>query len=119
MTVARGGRDVNLTLEPETVPLTRTPEGVIRVGGTRVPLDTVVYAFRNGASAEAIVDRFPSLKLADVYGAITYYLRHTTEVDAYIAAREREADDLRREVEARFPQDGLRAKLLSRHAAQP
>jgi hypothetical protein len=57
--------------------------------------------------------------LADVYGSIAYYLRHTTEVDAYIAAREREADDLRREVEARFPQEGLKAKLLARQAARP
>jgi hypothetical protein len=40
-------------------------------------------------------------------------------VDAYIAAREREADDLRREVEARFPHNGLKAKLLARQAARP
>jgi uncharacterized protein (DUF433 family) len=108
---------VSLTLEPETVPLTRTPDGSIRVGGTRVPLDTVIYAYRNGASAENIVDRFDTLILADVYWVIGYYLRHTAEVDAYLAERDRRADEVRRECEKRFPQDGMKAKFLSRHAS--
>lgn len=105
------------TLEPEAVPLTRTPEGVIRVGDTRVPFDTVVYAFRDGATAETIVDRFPTLTLADVYAAIAYYLRHTAEVDAYLAEQERKAAEVRVENERRFPPDGVRARLLARRSA--
>ncbi len=31
-------------------------EGVYRVGDTHVPLDSVVYFFRNGMSAESIVE---------------------------------------------------------------
>jgi uncharacterized protein (DUF433 family) len=105
---------VSLTLEPETVPLTRMPDGVIRVGGTRVPLDTVIYAFRDGATAETIIDRYPVLNLADVYATIAYYLRHTAETDAYLTEQERAAATIRAENERRFPPDSVRARLLSR-----
>jgi uncharacterized protein (DUF433 family) len=108
---------VSLTLEPETVPLSRTPDGVIRVGGTRVPLDTVVYAFRDGATAETIVDRYPTLTLADVYATIAYYLRHPAETDAYLAEQERKSAEVRAENEHRFPPEGVRARLLARRTA--
>jgi uncharacterized protein (DUF433 family) len=108
---------VSLTLEPETVPLTRTPDGLIRVGGTRVPLDTVIYAFRDGATAETIVDRYPVLTLADVYATIAFYLRHTAETDAYLTEQERAAAVVRTENERRFPPDGVRARLLARRAS--
>jgi uncharacterized protein (DUF433 family) len=107
---------VSLTLEPETVPLNRTPDGVIRIGGTRVPLDTVIYAFRDGATAETIVDRYPVLTLADVYATIAYYLRHTAETDAYLTEQERAAAAVRAENERRFPPDGVRARLLARQS---
>ena len=55
-----------------------------RITGTRVSLDSVVYAFLNGVSPESIVDSFPVLTLEQVYGAITYYLAHQAEVDAYL-----------------------------------
>lgn len=52
---------------------------------------------------------FDTLDLADVYAVIAYYLRHGAEVDAYLAEQRRLADEVRREIEARFPQAGLRA----------
>jgi len=58
--------------------------GAYRVNGTRVSLDSVVYAFLNGQSPESIVDSFPTLTLEQVYGAITYYLAHQAEVDEYL-----------------------------------
>jgi uncharacterized protein (DUF433 family) len=58
--------------------------GAYRITGTRVSLDSVVYAFLNGVSPESIVDSFPVLTLEQVYGAITYYLAHQGEVDAYL-----------------------------------
>jgi uncharacterized protein (DUF433 family) len=61
-----------------------------RITGTRVSLDSVVYAFLNGVSPESIVDSFPALTLEQVYGAIAYYLAHQAEVDAYL--REGEAE---------------------------
>jgi uncharacterized protein (DUF433 family) len=65
-------------------------QGAYRIAGTRVSLDSVVYAFLNGLSPESIVDSFPALTLEQAYGAITYYLAHQAEVDEYL--RQGEAD---------------------------
>jgi uncharacterized protein (DUF433 family) len=60
------------------------------VAGTRIGLDVVAYDFRNGRSAEAIFDAYPSIgSLAKVYGAITFILEHPDEVEAYLNDQER------------------------------
>jgi len=64
--------------------------GTYRITGTRVSLDSVVYAFLNGVSPESIVDSFPSLTLEQVYGAITYYLANQAAIDAYLRQGETE-----------------------------
>ena len=61
-----------------------------RISGTRVSLDSVVYAFLNGQSPESIVDSFPSLTLEQVYGAIAYYLANRAEIDDYLRKGEEE-----------------------------
>lgn len=58
--------------------------GVRKVGRSGVRLDSVVYAFEQGESAEAIVRQFPSLTLEEAYGTITYYLANREEVAAYL-----------------------------------
>jgi len=60
------------------------------VAGTRVSLDSVVNAFNQGQSPEAIQEDFPSLKRAQIYGAIAFYLDHQAEIDAYLADTGRE-----------------------------
>ena len=45
----------------EVIPLTVDAHGVLRVGNTRVTLDTVLAAFADGATAEEIVQQYPSL----------------------------------------------------------
>ena len=62
--------------------------------GTRVSLDSIVYAFRSGDSPETIRQNFPSLTLEQVYGAITFYLAHQEEVEANIREGEAEIDRL-------------------------
>ena len=57
---------------------------MVLVGKTRVTLDTVVAAFLAGATAEKIVEQYPSLQLADVYSVIGYYFQRKTEVDTYL-----------------------------------
>ena len=86
----------------EPLPLMPGPDGVVRVGSTRVTLDTVVAAFREGLTPEGIVDEYPSLRLADVYFVVGYFLSHVDEVESYLASRQRQADAVRRENEARF-----------------
>jgi uncharacterized protein (DUF433 family) len=87
---------------------------VVRVVGSRVTLDTIVAAFDDGASAEEIMLDFPSLHLADIYAIIAYYLTHESEVEAYLHERERQAEEVRKMVQARFDQRGLRERLLAR-----
>lgn len=64
------------------------------VSGTRVSLDSVVYAFRNGESPESVAQSFPVLTLEQVYGAIAYYLAHREEIDAYLQRAERQYETL-------------------------
>lgn len=55
------------------------------VAGSRVALESVIFAFLDGYSPETIAaECFPVLSLEQVYGAITYYLSHRREVDAYL-----------------------------------
>jgi uncharacterized protein (DUF433 family) len=58
--------------------------GVLRVGATRVMLDSVIAAFQQGHSAETIRQQYPALSLEQVYGSVTYYLAHRDEVEAYL-----------------------------------
>jgi len=101
----------------ETVPLVTDIDGVIRVGKTRITLDTVISAFLDGATAEEITHQYPSLDLADVYSVIAYYLRRRSEVDAYLQQRQEEAEKIRRWNESRFDPSGIRDRLLARRAS--
>ena len=98
----------------ERIPVQTDADGVIRLGGTRVTLDTVVGVFEAGATAEEIVLQYPSLALADVYAVIAYYLRHRAEVAAHLAQRRQEANQTRKENERRFNPSGVRDRLLAR-----
>ena len=105
---------MSLVIEAPPVPLRTDEHGVLRVGKTRVPLDTVVYAFNQGASPEEIVMSYTTLDLADVYAVVNYYLYNRAEVDTYLLQREAEGDRVREENEKRFPQEGIRERLLAR-----
>jgi uncharacterized protein (DUF433 family) len=99
-------------------PLRTEDDGTVRVGQARVTLDTVVGAYLEGCTAEEIVEQYASLHLADVHAVIAYYLTHREEVDAYLQARDSEAEALRREVKATCDQRGIRERLLSRQTAR-
>ena len=105
---------MSLVIEAPPIPLKTDEHGVMHVGKTRVPLDTIVYAFNEGASVEEIVMSYPTLDLPDVYAVVNYYVHNRTEVDQYIQEREAEAAQIREENEKRFPQAGIRARLLTR-----
>ena len=60
-------------------------DGGYWVAGTRVSLDSIVYAFWGGQTAESIAQSFPVLTLEQVYGAIAFYLANRTDIDAYLA----------------------------------
>ncbi len=105
-----------LTIVSEQPPLTPNDDGVIRIGRTRVLLDTVIAAFNEGATAEEIAQQYPALTLAEVYATVAYYLNHQADVDAYLRAGEQFAQQVQTENEARFNPIGVRERLLARRA---
>lgn len=105
---------MNATNVLERVPIHTDAQGVVRVAGTRVTLESIVHAFETGATAEEIAQQYPSVSLVDVYSVITYYLRHKPEVEAYLKERDALAERIREEAERKFPSAGLRERLLAR-----
>lgn len=92
---------MNLNLEAQPLPL-YARDGALLVRKTRVPLDTIVFAFDNGATPETIVDQYSTLQLPDVYAVISYVLRNRQAVDEYLEKREKERQQLRKENLARL-----------------
>jgi uncharacterized protein (DUF433 family) len=107
---------MTLVIVAEPAPLKANEDGVILVGQTRVTLDTVVAVFQQGATAEEIVYRYPSVNLADVYATIAFYLKHQSEVEAYLQQRRQQSQEIRAINQARFDPQGLRDRLLARRA---
>jgi uncharacterized protein (DUF433 family) len=97
-----------------TVPLTTGEAGVLLITGTRVPLDSVIHAFNEGATPEEIAQNFPTLDLADVYAVVSYYLQNRSEVEQYLEQRKVQQEELKRELQAQFPPHGIRERLLAR-----
>ena len=103
--------------EPIAVPLFDDGEGGLRVQGTRVLLERIIHAFETGATPEGIVQNYDTLPLADVYAVLSWYLRHKSEVEEYLARREYQAHEVRRTIESKQPDRAeLRARLVARPA---
>jgi len=100
------------------VPLKTDSKGVVRVGETRVTLDSVIGAFKNGATSEEIVLQYPALELSDVYAVISFYLKNQAAVEQHLAQQNTEAANIRQKIEAKFPPTDIRQRLLKRRASQ-
>jgi uncharacterized protein (DUF433 family) len=111
---------MSLTLQAIPVPLRDDGHGGLRVGQTRVSLESVWHLHQQGASPAEIVQAFDTLDLADVYVVLAWALRHAEEVDAYLKQRDAEATQLRRQLEeaglapTREDSARLKEKLLAR-----
>lgn len=103
-----------VAFEPEPVPLVRDHAGRLMVAGTRVPVDTLVAAFKRGESPEGIHESYDTVALADVYAVLAYYLRHRAEIESYLAEAERHGAEIQARIEVEYPPEGLRARLLAR-----
>lgn len=109
---------MEMVLQTEAPPLHRDEVGALRVGNSRVLLELVIHAFEDGTTPETIVQQYPTTTLADIYSVIAYYLRHRHEIEAYLADRERQAEEVRERIER---QQGdlaeMRQRLLARKKA--
>lgn len=99
----------------EEHPYVELREGVRYVRSSRVPLASLVWLWRDGQSAEAIREAYPTLRLAEVYGALAYYLDHQAEVDQELAEGLAQFDAQRAAAEAADP--ARYAALRQRFAA--
>ena len=79
------------------------------ITGTRVSLDSVVYAFLTGESPEGIAESFPVLGLEQIFGALAFYMANRETVDQYLYEGRREFEALRQQ--ARRSNPTLYAKL--------
>ena len=86
------------------------------VEGTRISLDSIVYAFRQELSPESIVQSFPLLTLEQVYGAIAFYLANRIEIDAYLAVEEDAFNAMPQPLQ--FTDPALYNKLIAAKAAR-
>ena len=104
-----------------TKPYVEQREAGYWIVGTRVSLDSVVYAFINGKSPESIVQSFPLLTLEQVYATITYYLHNKAEVDAYLERSRAAAEAAYQEYLKKEPSDvvkRMRALAAERNKAR-
>ncbi len=77
--------------------VTKLENGAYRIANTRVSLDSVIYSFKRGDLPETIVRKFPTLNLAQIYGAIAFYLENDKEIDEYLRQNEFEYEKKRQE----------------------
>jgi uncharacterized protein (DUF433 family) len=104
-----------------SIPFAVTEQGTIRIKGSRVSLDSIVHHFKLGATAEQIVQSFPSLSLGDVYSSIAYYLTRRPEIETYLEQQRVEADNLQGQLESNAAYQAeigeLRSRILGRWTA--
>jgi uncharacterized protein (DUF433 family) len=73
------------------------------VAGTRISLDSVVYAFLRGESPEGVAESFPALTMENIFGALSFYLANRDLVDQYLREGKQEFDLLREQARQKDP----------------
>jgi len=109
---------MSFVIQNDSMPIYEDASGGLRIGGSRVLLETVIRAFQDGATPESIVQRYPTVSLENIYTVVAYYLRHRQETEEYLASREQSAQQVRDRIE-RHQRDtrDIRSRLLAQAAA--
>lgn len=105
---------MGMEIVADPVPMAMDKNGIVRIAGTRVTLDTIVGAYNRGDTPEEIFEGFPTISMADIHAVIAYYLHHQEDVDSYLAENDRRADEARALYEAKFGKQPTRAELEAR-----
>jgi uncharacterized protein (DUF433 family) len=107
-------RTATLPIEAIVPPLRVDEYGAVRVGKTQVTLPVLLESYKLGRSPEELVEEFSTLTLAEVYGAISYYLHHREATDAYLDELDRQWKTTFKEIEAQPGYHESRRRLLER-----
>ena len=88
------------------------------IAGTRIALDSIILAFKDGKSPETILQSLPMAgPLVRVYGAIIFYLENPEKVEAYLSDQERLWTEVKR-METELPEPlAARLREAKEHAA--
>jgi uncharacterized protein (DUF433 family) len=104
-----------------SVPVEVTRSGTIRIKGSRVSLESLVFQFNLGATPEQIAQSFP-IPLSDVYAVIALYLSKRAAVDEYIRQQEAQGDAIQQRIESDSQQQAatvaMRERMMKRWAAK-
>ncbi len=103
-----------IELRSITPPLNFDEAGGIRIGQTRVTLDSLLAAYQAGSTPEEIAVQYPILTLAEIYAAITYYLTNPQQVEDYLEKRRQMAQQRRTQIAEDNNLIGLRQRLFDR-----
>ena len=110
---------MSLTSVPDKFQVTSPPfrwdeAGGIRIGSSRVTLDSLLATYHNGSTPEEIAIQYSVLSLEDIYSAIAYYLSHRQEIDNYLEQRNQKAQQIRQQLTQKHNLVDLRQRLLIR-----
>jgi hypothetical protein len=100
------------------VPLSEDPPGIFRVGESRVLLELVISAFKNGESPEGIARSYRTLRLADIYAVISRYLANPAPFDEYLRQCDDQGNAIRSTIEATQRTGPSKDELLARARAK-
>ncbi|MGI8669738.1 MAG: DUF433 domain-containing protein [Aridibacter sp.] len=108
--------DYKMIETTQKVPLTVWKDGSIRVKGTRLLIDMIINAHKNGECPEEIFESFPSnvYTVADIYSIVAYYLKNKERFEKYLAKREKEAIEIKKSIEATANYDENRQQLIEK-----
>lgn len=93
--------------------------GTYYITQSLITFDAVILRFQEGLSPETIRrDCFPSLPLAHIYSAISFYLSNQEQVENYLTQIKREEDELQQQLLAAHPEfiktaEELRERMVS------
>lgn len=88
--------------------------GGIRIGKSRVTLDSLLAAYHSGATPEEIAVQYSVLQLEEIYASVAYYLSHRQQIDSYLEQRHREQKQQRSEFIQKNNLANLRQRLVDR-----
>jgi uncharacterized protein (DUF433 family) len=91
-------------LEAVETPVRFDENGIAYVADTTVRLTSVLSAYLNDDSPEDIVESYPAIRLADVYGVIAYYLNHRQAMDSYLIQQSQLSAATRQAFESEHPE---------------
>lgn len=101
-----------------TPPFRWDEAGGIRIGNSRVTLDSLLASYHKGSTPEEIAIQYSILNLGEIYATIAYYLTHRQQIDEYLEERRQKAKERRQQFTQQYNLADLRQRLLNRKSQE-